>query len=72
MKFSWQIQDDVWHLTPSMISVRKLDGFWRIYVGDRQMQLPYTSEQGAKLDAWQFAKSKCKALFGAYRVQLAA
>lgn len=80
MKFRWQNQGGAWHLTPSPavkyevaeITVAPEDGiFWRIFVNSRPMLLRYTSEQGAKLDAWQFASSK-RSLFGVYRMQLAA
>jgi hypothetical protein len=30
----------------------------------------YTSEQGAKLDAWEYVKGHHRELFGAYRVTL--
>lgn len=72
MDFRWELKGDHWSLTPSLISVRLLDGYWMIYVHDRPMQARYTSLQGSKLDAWQFAVSKRKALFGAYRVRLLA
>lgn len=55
----------------SSISVREIASCWTIYVGESPMMGRYSSEQGAKLDAWEFAKSKRKALFGAYAIRLA-
>ena len=72
MEFRWELHNDQWVLSPSPIAVRQVDGYWLIYVGDCPMQARYTSEQGAKLDAWQFAVSKRESLFGAYRVRLLA
>jgi hypothetical protein len=71
MEFRWQELGDGWVLSPSMITVKEMDGFWIIFVGDRQMTGKYTSAQGARLDAWQFAYSKRRAIFGAYSIRLA-
>jgi hypothetical protein len=51
--------------------MKEVDGFWIIFVHDRPMTGRYTSPQGARLDAWQFAQSKRRALFGAYSIRLA-
>jgi hypothetical protein len=76
--FRWQRRDGAWFLVPDCswippdcISVQPLDGFWRIQVHDRPCQARYSSEQGAKLDAWQLAYSLRRAIFGAYRIRLA-
>jgi hypothetical protein len=78
-RFEWERREGDWILTPCRddgqkwrISVRRQDWFWLVCVGDRPMKERYTSEQGAKLDAWQFAQSKCRALFGAYKIELSA
>jgi len=80
MDFWWDFQDGRWLLVPSstllapipvaQISVIQVDNYWVIHVVDRPMTLRYTSAQAAKLDAWQWAKSRRKALFGAYRMRL--
>lgn len=71
MDFHWVQQDGEWLLKPSMISVRSNDSFFFvIHVGDRPLNARYTSEQGAKLDAWEFAKSKAQALFGVRDIRL--
>jgi hypothetical protein len=70
MTFYRKFYDGAWHLSPSLISVRLLDdATWGIFVGDCPMQARYSSAQGAKLDAWQFAVAKRKALFD-YRIRL--
>ena len=69
-EFHWEIQDNRWALLPSTISVVEIDGYWIIHVGDSPLDARYTSLQGAKLDAWQFAVSKRKALFGEYSIAL--
>jgi hypothetical protein len=71
MNFCWKPQENGSHLSPSAITVRQEGHFWNIYVNDcRLMPGNYTSEQGGKMDAWQFALSKRRALFGAYRIRL--
>jgi hypothetical protein len=70
MEFYWELKDGRWSLSPSLISVAETDGFWTIFLGACPMAGRYTSAQGARLDAWQFAVSKCKALFGIYRIRL--
>lgn len=71
MNFRWEPQENGLRLAPSPITVRQDGHFWNIYVHDCPlMPGKYTSERGAMLDAWQFARSKCKALFGAYRIKL--
>ena len=71
MEFRWEAQENGSRLSPSAITVRQDGHFWNIYVNDRRL-MPgnYTSEQGAKMDAWQFALQKRKTLFGAYRIRL--
>lgn len=55
------------------ITVRPLsDGTFNYYLGDSPSSLTYSSEQGAKLDAWQFAQVYRKTLFGLYRLRLSA
>jgi hypothetical protein len=74
--FHWEHETDRWVLRPSRkdgwaISVMKNeDGFWTVWVGDRALQGRYTSEQGAKLDAWEFAYSKRRALFDTVNIRL--
>ena len=70
VKFNWEFRNGRWLLSPSPISVVEVDSYWVIHVGDRPMTMRYSSEQGAKLDAWEWAKSRRKALFGAYRIEL--
>jgi hypothetical protein len=72
MDFNWSYQDSSWKLAPSNITVKPVNGFFEIHAGDRPLNARYTSEHGAKLDAWQFAYAKRKALFGAYRIRLCA
>jgi hypothetical protein len=78
LEFSWQREDNGLRLTPAsnvgsrLIEVKKVNDYFEIHVGNCPMNARYTSEQGAKLDAWQFAHSKRKALFGAYRIKLCA
>lgn len=73
MEFVWREQDGGrCVLSPSTISVREVDGFHRIFVGECPMDARYSSQQGAKLDAWQFAVAKRKALFGSRRIRLRA
>ena len=73
MKLHWhQLSNGDWRLSPSMLTVRKSDWHWNIFVGDCPMVARYTSEQGAKLDAWQYMKGHCKALLGAYSIELTA
>jgi hypothetical protein len=74
MDFYWKYKDGGWLLRPSSISVAKVDGYWRILIEgpgyQAPLHLPYTSEQGAKLDAWEFATSKSKVLFGTSCIRL--
>jgi hypothetical protein len=76
LELHWEHETDRWALKPSRkdgwaISVTKNeDGFWAVWVGDRPLQGRYTSEQGAKLDAWEFAYSKRKALFDTVNIRL--
>lgn len=75
MEFRWEKTETEWRLMPTAgetsIVVRPDGQFWSIYVNEcRLMPGNYTGEQGAKLDAWQFAYSKRKALFGAYQIRL--
>jgi hypothetical protein len=70
MEFQWELKDGNWLLLPSSISVIETDWCWVIYVSDRPMTGRYTSAQGARLDAWQYAYSKRRALFGSYRIRL--
>ena len=76
MEFRWSDESGVWILVPSRddgwrLTVSKVDDvFWSIFVVDRPLQGRYTSEQGAKLDAWEFVKSKSGALFGDRQVTL--
>jgi hypothetical protein len=72
MDFSWRRESDSWRLAPSIITVRPVDGYFEIHLGNCPLNARYTSEQGAKLDAWQFAHAKRRALFGAYRIRLSA
>jgi hypothetical protein len=71
MEFRWQEVGGRLVLSPSSISIKEVDGFWIIFVHDQPMTGRYTSAQGARLDAWQFAHSKRRALFGAYSIRLA-
>jgi hypothetical protein len=75
LEFQWKWTDSRWVLEPVAkkflhawrITVEKLDGdFWSIFVAGRSLALRYTSEQGAKLDAWEFITSKRKTLLGVY------
>jgi hypothetical protein len=70
LNFSWRFRDGRWQLTPSSISVVPLGDYWMIHVGGQPVNARYTSEQGAKLDAWEFAKSRRMALFGTRRIGL--
>ncbi len=75
MNFHWEQQGPVWALLPvvgeTRITVKPDGDFWSIYVnGFRLMPGNYSSAHGAKIDAWQFALSKRKAIFGAYRIKL--
>jgi hypothetical protein len=74
MDFQWKQDGDKWILEPAIpnshtwrITVETVDHvFWSIYAAGTPMELRYTSEQGAKLDAWQFLTSKAKTLLGIY------
>ena len=70
LNLRWSFSDGRWQLTPSSISVVPLGEYWVIHVGEQPMNVRYTSEQGAKLDAWEFAKSRRMALFGTRRIGL--
>jgi hypothetical protein len=70
LEFHWQQTDGAWLLRPSMIRVQANDGYWEVLFGNRPLNSRYTSEQGAKLDAWEYVKRHHRALFGAYRVML--
>ena len=70
LNLSWSFRDGRWFLTPSSISVVPLGEYWVIHVGEQPMNVRYTSERGAKLDAWEFAKSRRMALFGTRRIGL--
>jgi hypothetical protein len=84
MQFSWQRTPEGWRLfgrlqvgqheqTDGSITVRNDRGFWTVYVVDAPvMPGNYTSEEAAKRDAWAFAVRNCRALFGAYKIKLAA
>ena len=79
MDFRWQTDDDGrWVLTPlcdwikGCISVYPYNGYWIICVGIRPLNSRYTSEQGAKLDAWEYAKSMSRVYFNANRICLVA
>jgi hypothetical protein len=74
LEFKWEWKNDKWVLEPLKrdthdwrITVEKVDGYWSIFAAGKSLSLRYTSEQGAKLDAWEFVLSKGKALFGSYR-----
>lgn len=71
MPVRWEIRDGQWILHPSKISVREVGRFWQIFLYDRQLNARYTSVQGAKLDAWEFAKRFRLDLFGTSRIRLA-
>lgn len=76
MDFHWRSNGENWTLVPSRddgwrITVEKqAPAFWAILIGGRQLRDRYTSVQGAKLDAWQFATSKAIFLFGTRRLHL--
>jgi hypothetical protein len=70
LSLSWTFSDGRWQLTPSSISVVPAGDYWMIQVGGQALNARYTSEQGAKLDAWEFAKSRRMALFGTQRIAL--
>ncbi|WP_316176218.1 hypothetical protein [Bradyrhizobium sp. SZCCHNRI1073] len=75
MMFHWERHNEEWRLLPvageTRIVVRPDGPFWTVYVNDRRLAPGnYTSEEGAKFDAWQFALSKRKAIFGTYRIKL--
>jgi hypothetical protein len=85
MEFKWERTPDGWRLlgrlqvTPeheqkdTSITVRNDRGFWTVYVVDAPvMPGNYTSEEAAKRDAWAFVVKNSRALFGAYKVKLAA
>ena len=75
MDFKWEWKADKWILEPLTkdthgwrVTVEKVDGdFWSVFVAGKSLLLRYTSEQGAKLDAWHFVLSKGKPLFGTFR-----
>jgi hypothetical protein len=70
LNLRWSFSDGRWFLTPSSISVVPLGEYWVIHVGEQPMNVRYTSERGAKLDAWEFAKCRRMALFGTRRIGL--
>jgi hypothetical protein len=75
LEFKWEWKNDKWVLEPLKddkhgwrVTVEKVDGdLWSIFAAGKSLSLRYTSEQGAKLDAWQFVLSKGKVLFGTFR-----
>lgn len=61
------------YLSGLKITVRPIEnGMFNYYLGENPSSLIYSSEQGAKLDAWQFALTYRKTLFGPYRLKLSA
>ena len=70
--FSWEVDGDMWRLTPSTITVeRKVTGRWSVYCGGREiMPGNHNSAEWAKRDAWTFAHQNRRSLFGAYRIRL--
>jgi hypothetical protein len=67
-------KDDKWVLEPLKddphgwrITVEKIDDkFWKIFAAGGPLPLPYSSEQGAKLDAWEFVLAKGKVIFATF------
>ena len=76
IEFRWKMEGESWILMPARedgwrITVEKPDAdFWTILIGGRALPGRYTSVQGAKVDAWQFAISKAVFLFGTRRICL--
>lgn len=66
LRFHWVQDGPIWHLEPSAITVRPDGAHWAIYMYSTPLHRTYTSAQGAKLDAWQFAYSKRGVLFSTY------
>lgn len=61
------------YLAGLKITVRPIEnGMFNYYLGENPSSLIYSSEQGAKLDAWQFAQTYRKTLFGSYRLRISA
>ena len=75
MDFKWVWRDDKWILEPLRkkghdwrVTVEKVDGhYWVIFAAGSPLLLRYSSEQGAKLDAWEFVSAKGNALYGTFR-----
>lgn len=75
IELRWEDKVGTWLLLASIpqsasISVEKRDWYWEVMIGNCPLNHRYTSEIGAKNDAWEYAKKNCRELFGAYRVEL--
>jgi hypothetical protein len=70
MEFHWVSNESVWWLAPSGITVEQTDWYWEVKLMGCPLNHRYTSEIGAKMDAWQYVKKNALAFFGVRRVKL--